>query len=114
MSIFTKEWETRDTGMRRPDMQPFQVSPVLDYREPVVEGEPAYQDIHEIRLVLGIRFAANKAQYERAKCNARKALLHRLYGDTLGKLHEAMHAVGHQDRERALRLLGEIERDLVE
>lgn len=111
MSIFTREWEARGSGMRQPDRWTFPASPVLECTERRV---PAYQDIHEIRLVLGIRFAANSAQYARAKRNAQKALLHRLYGDTLGKLHEAMHAIGHGDRERALQLLAAIETDLLE
>lgn len=109
MTILDQLREQR-TGQRR----------LSDFRQPAVTeldchktGQVhlttfAVSEEYVLRATIGVTFWANPAQYHDARIIAERALLHRLYGDTLQLLDEAKHAVFDGDAVTTLEVLDTI------
>lgn len=71
-----------------------------------------HQSEYIMRLRVGRNFWANDAQFESARQQNMKALMHELYKDALGHIAEIRSSLMEDDFERALVACGELEKDL--
>jgi aryl-alcohol dehydrogenase-like predicted oxidoreductase len=71
------------------------------------------QTLHRMRLVVGVEFWANQAQYNLAREQAQRHLLHTLHGDMLAKIDGAIHAIYNNDQENSLNHLFAIRKELI-
>ena len=67
---------------------------------------------HAMRLVVGVHFWANQAQYQHAYQNARRVLLCRLYKGILGETAELRKAIFDGDAGAALDICDRIDKEL--
>jgi hypothetical protein len=74
----------------------------------------ATQSEYHMKLIVGISFWANQAQYELAYKRAKRVLLHELYGDILSKIDGAIHAIYNKNELDALDNLSAIRSQLID
>lgn len=116
MSILDKcNIRTDDMHLRRPE-DPQEVTATLtqveDNSAPKFNGftnESAYRT----SIQLHTTWYANDAQFRGREQLARKELLHFMYGPVLHRLHEIRARVADRDFMAAMRVVDEIERELV-
>lgn len=104
--------EIKDTMHQR--LNP-QATISLDTRESGAISDYGFasQKQYQMRLQVGCEFWANKAQYDTARKNAEKVLLHTLYGDILARLDSAVHAIYNRDEKAAIDHIYSIRNELV-
>lgn len=117
MSILDRQLgiETRNIRVRRMS-EPERVTAVtseLPTSNEVYNGF-TYEQGYETRVVVATRWFANRAQFHIRKRLAEKEILHFLYGPLLQRLHELRARAYDRDYREVLRVVDEIEKELVE
>lgn len=98
------------TGDRYSDRWP---RPIARFKEsePIPTLEPFRME-YTLQLRLGTTFVCNQAQYRQAREHAEELLIHKLYGDMLGMIAEATHAVYSDGPEATLEVLNKMRKYL--
>lgn len=113
MSILDK-LEVRDTHNRRPMTmnKPLILDMEVENTGPCDTLESSYANEYILRVVVGVSFAANHAQYEHAFQNARKIFLHKLYEDIFGLMLDLRRAILAGDGSEALSIVDRIDKEI--
>lgn len=117
MSILTKHLGVETTATRfRREMDPHPVEIVLTER-PLGEEQYngyTYEQGYETRAVIATRWYANSAQYSGRHAIARKELLYFIYGPVIDRLNEIRARACDRDYREVLRVVDEIQKELIE
>jgi hypothetical protein len=79
--------------------------------EPIQRAGFSYTYLYKAALRCFVAFEANAAEYDIAKKNAADCLLNFVYGDAMKHVHALRYAIHHNDRERAMKICNELERE---
>lgn len=104
----------RTNGM--PRLNDFNRSPLLSYSvKETGEFIPYTRDANEeweLRVTVGVKFWANRAQKEDALKNAQKVLLQRIHGGLLGEIVEMRKAIFDGDGRAALAICSKMQEEI--
>ena len=97
--------ERRDTGVRFPEKNPAVFAFLTKEDRGKTEFQPpsfAVQHEYELLLRVGVRFTANKVQYDDKERYAIRQLKYELYKDMIGDIYEALNICDSIQTEKIL------------
>jgi hypothetical protein len=115
MTIFDKLNEERTGIVKTSKFQ--SISALLEQSTTKISasGNPWFgiMEQYQLSITLGVRFCANDVQLDRAREQAKKVLLNRLYGHVLCLVDEAQHAIFNGDADAVIVILNTIRTEII-